>query len=129
MPGRADLKEEEPRPIGSRWVVFPQRTGFLTGGQTGTTTTTGTGTGTTGGTPAAKAKSFHGSIQIAPSAAKLRLVEVAEEIISVLASDPNASLNITLEVNAEFPSGVPDQTKRAVSENATSLGFKTKSWE
>jgi uncharacterized protein len=46
-----------------------------------------------------------------------------------LAGDPNASLNITLEINAEFPSGVSDQIKRAVSENATNLSFKTKSWE
>ena len=59
----------------------------------------------------------------------MRLVEVADEIISILAGDPNASLNITLEINAEFPSGASDQIKRAVSENATSLGFKTKSWE
>ena len=64
-----------------------------------------------------------------PSSAKMRLVDVADEIISILAGDPNASLNITLEINAEFPSGASDQIKRAVSENATSLGFKTKSWE
>ena len=103
--------------------------GTGTGGQTGTTTGTGTGTGTTGGTAAAKPKSFHGSIQITPSTAKMRLVDVADEIISILAGDPNATLNITLEINAEFPSGASDQIKRAVSENATSLGFKTKSWE
>ena len=59
----------------------------------------------------------------------MRLVDVADEIISILAGDPNATLNITLEINAEFPSGASDQIKRAVSENATSLGFKTKSWE
>ena len=59
----------------------------------------------------------------------MRLVDVADEIISILAGDPNASLNITLEINAEFPSEASDQIKRAVSENATSLGFKTKSWE
>jgi predicted AAA+ superfamily ATPase len=74
-------------------------------------------------------KTFHGSILIKPSAAKMRLVQVAEEIISLLASDPNASLNITLEINAEFPSGASDQIKRAVTENATSLGFQTKAWE
>ena len=99
----------------------------LTSGQT--STTTGSATGTTAGTATTKPKSFHGSIQIAPSTAKMRLVEVADEIISVLAGDPNASLNITLEINAEFPTGVSDQIKRAVSENATSLAFKTKSWE
>ncbi len=38
-------------------------------------------------------------------------------------SDPNASLNITVEINAEFPSGASDQIKRSVTENATSLGF------
>ena len=38
----------------------------------------------------------------------------------------NASLNITVEINAEFPSGASDQIKRAVTENATSLGFKNK---
>ena len=104
-------------------------TGSTTGGQTGTGATTGTGTTGTGGTTAAKPKTFHGSIQINPSTAKMRLVQVAEEIISLLAGDPNASLNITVEINAEFPTGASDQIKRAVTENATSLGFKTKDWE
>ena len=43
----------------------------------------------------------------------MRLVDVADEIISILAGDPNAMLNITLEINAEFPSGAsPDQACR-----------------
>jgi uncharacterized protein len=78
---------------------------------------------------AVKPKTFHGSVQINPSTAKMRLVQVAEEIISVLAGDPNASLNITVEINAEFPSGASDQIKRAVSENARSPGFKSGTWE
>jgi hypothetical protein len=110
--------------------------GDSTPGTTGTGSASG-GTGSTGGTgkiepgptPPAKPKSFHGSIQIKPSAAKMKLVQVAEEIISILAGDPNANLEITLEINAEFPSGASDQIKRAVSENANALGFKTKSWE
>jgi len=59
----------------------------------------------------------------------MHLVQVAEEIISLLAGDPNASLNITLEISVDFPSGASDQIKRAVTENTTSLGFKTKTWE
>lgn len=104
-------------------------TGSTTGGETGTGTSGGTGTTGGGTTAASKPKTFHGSIQIKPSSAKMNLVQVAEEIISLLASDPNASLNITLEINAEFPSGASDQIKRAVTENATSLGFKTRAWE
>ncbi len=76
-----------------------------------------------------KSKSYYGSLQIKPSTAKMHMVQVAEEIISLLASDPNATLNITVEINAEFPNGVSDQTKRAVSENARSLGFKNSQWE
>jgi predicted AAA+ superfamily ATPase len=110
--------------------------GDSTLGTTGTGSTSG-GTGSTDGTgkiepgptPPAKPKSFHGSIQIKPSTAKMHLVQVAEEIISILAGDPNANLEITLEINAEFPSGASDQVKRAVSENANALGFKTKVWE
>lgn len=74
-------------------------------------------------------KSFIGSVDISPSATKMRLVQVAEEIISVLASDPNANLKISVEIQAEFPLGVSDHIKRTVSENATSLGFKVNSWE
>ncbi len=76
-----------------------------------------------------KLKTFHGSIPIKPATAKMHLLQVAEEIISILTADPNASLEITLEINAEFPNGASDQVRRSVSENATSLGFKAKVWE
>ena len=78
---------------------------------------------------AIKAKSFHGSIGITPSAAKMRLVEVAENIIAILASDPNAEVTVSVEIHANFPSGVQDQTKRTISENAQTLGFKQRDWE
>lgn len=73
----------------------------------GKTTVTGS-TGPVTTTADVKPTSFQVSIRIKPSAAKMHLVRVAEEIIHVLASDPNASPNITLEINAEFPSGASD---------------------
>ncbi len=113
--------------------------GVTTGGSTGNGSTTdgqtgakaNGGTGTSGGITNATSqpKSFHGSIQIKPSAAKMHLVQVAEEIVSLLAGDPNATLTIMLEINADFPAGASDQIKRAVTENATALGFKTRLWE
>jgi hypothetical protein len=36
---------------------------------------------------------------------------------------------VTLEIDADFPQGASDTIKRAVSENATNLGFKVKDWE
>ena len=81
-------------------------------------------------TPAAtKPKSFNGSVEIAPNTAKTRLVQIAEEIIAVLNSDPNAALKVTLEIAVDFPQGAADHIKRAVSENANALGFKRKDWE
>jgi predicted AAA+ superfamily ATPase len=76
-----------------------------------------------------KAKSFYGSVEVNPATAKMRLVQLAEEIISNLAADPQAELKITVEINAAFPNGATDQIKRAVSENTKSLGFKTSTWE
>ena len=80
-----------------------------------------------GATP--KAKSFRGSVEVNATLAKSRLITVADEVIALLASDPNATVRITLEIDAEFPQGASETIKRGVSENATSLGFKTKDWE
>jgi predicted AAA+ superfamily ATPase len=75
-----------------------------------------------------KAKAFYGSAEVASATAKVRLVQIAEEIIAVLTSDPNALVKVTIEISADYPAGAPDQVKQAVSENATTLGFKTKEW-
>lgn len=76
-----------------------------------------------------KSRAFYGSVEINPHSAKVPLVQLAEEIISVLAADPDAILKVTVEISAEFPKGASDAIKRAVSENATSLGLKNKTWE
>jgi hypothetical protein len=77
----------------------------------------------------AKAHTFIGTVEVNPATAKLRLVQIAEEIIGILTSDAQATVTVSLEINAHFPTGAADQIKRAVSENATSLGFKNKTWE
>jgi hypothetical protein len=47
----------------------------------------------------------------------------------VLSSDPNASVKVVLEISAEFPDRATETVKRAVSENASSLGLRTSDWE
>ena len=80
-------------------------------------------------TGSGKPKSFYGSVEVSPATAKMRLVQLAEEIISNLVADPLAEVKITVEINANFPNGASDQIRRAVAENAKSLGFKTSTWE
>ncbi|MFL5329184.1 MAG: ATP-binding protein [Gemmataceae bacterium] len=72
---------------------------------------------------------FHGTVDVPPATAKMRLVQLAEEIVSQLVSDPDATVRVTVEIEAEFPDGASEAIRRAVSENANSLGFKTKHWE
>jgi hypothetical protein len=83
----------------------------------------------TPGTQLAKLRSYHGTAEVTASMAKMRLTQLAEEIINVLVSDPNAVVKVTLEIQAEFPNGAPEHVKRAVSENAKSLGLKVSDWE
>jgi hypothetical protein len=59
----------------------------------------------------------------------MRLVQIAEEIVSVLLQDPNAAIKVVVEISAEFPGGAQDGIKRAVSENAKTLGLKAADWE
>ena len=86
----------------------------------------------TGPTPppgTAKPRSFYATANVSPVTAKVRLVELAEEIVSVLASDPNASVRLVVEIAADFPEGASESMKRAVSENAQSLGITKAAWE
>ncbi len=99
--GGAEPLPPEPRPGGSGATVAPQ----------------------------AKVRSFHGMAEVASATAKIRLVQLADEIVSVLSSDPNAAVKVTVEIAAEFPDGATEQVKRAVSENARSLGLKSADWE
>jgi hypothetical protein len=59
----------------------------------------------------------------------MRLVDIAEGIISLLVRDSQANVKVSVEIIADFPEGVSDEIKRAISENATTLGFKNKTWE
>jgi uncharacterized protein len=79
--------------------------------------------------PTQKPLSFHGNVPINASTAKMRMVEVAEEIIAVLAADPHAEVKVTVEIQVNFPSGASDQTKRTVTENARTLNFKNADWD
>src|SRR5690606_38705332 len=81
-----------------------------------------------GGAPKPVVKNFHGSVEVSASMAKMKLAQIADELINILSSDPDATVKVNLEISAEFPSGASENIKRAVSENASSLSFKTKEW-
>jgi predicted AAA+ superfamily ATPase len=74
-------------------------------------------------------RAFHGSADVSAATAKVKLVEIAEEIIAALGSDPNATVRVTLEIQADFPAGASEQVRRTVSENARILGLRVAEWD
>ena len=80
------------------------------------------------GRPPARPRAYHGSVDVNATLAKSQLNTIAEEIIALLA-DPQATVRVSVEISADFEGGVSDNTKRAVSENATNLSFKSSIWE
>jgi len=80
-------------------------------------------------TPKASLSAFHGSVSVSPIAAKRKLLEIADEILALLSSDPNADVKIQLEISADYPAGAADSLRRSVSENAKTLGFRNAEWE
>jgi predicted AAA+ superfamily ATPase len=77
---------------------------------------------------ARKTKYFSGAAEVNASMAKVKLAELAEEIIRVLANDPTATVQVSVEIHAEFQDGATDTTRRAVSENAKQLQMKRAEW-
>lgn len=59
----------------------------------------------------------------------MRLIEIVDEVISLLAKDPKGTVRFTLSLNAEFAEGVDEQLRRAVSENVKTLGLRDGGWE
>ncbi|QDL54987.1 ATP-binding protein [Rhodoferax aquaticus] len=103
-----------------------------TGGASSTTTGAGSaGTGSSSGSgksgsaaTVAKKTVFFGSVELDARKAKLQFSEVADEVIMLFAQNPNVKLRVSVEVEAELPSGFDDGVQRSVRENCNQLKFK-----
>ena len=103
--------------------------GGIGGGTSSGDGKSGSTTQPSGGRPPARPRAYHGSVDVNTTLAKSQLNTIAEEIIALLAADPQATVRVSVEISADFEGGVSDTTKRAVSENATNLSFKSSIWE
>ena len=74
-------------------------------------------------------KRFHGAVPLDALRAGRDAGRVAEEVIAHLAGVDGAKVNVTLEIEAEFPDGFPDAVRRAVTENGRTLNFTDHGFE
>ncbi len=91
------------------------------------------GTGPGGGTDIppgpAPPKRFHGTVTLDPTRVGRDASRVADEVISHLAGLVGAEVTVTLEVEAEIPTGAPDHVVRTVTENSRTLKFTSLGFE
>jgi predicted AAA+ superfamily ATPase len=98
----------------------------------GTAGTTPTGAAGPTGAPvlvAAQPKRFHGSVTLDPTRVGRDASRVADEVIAHLSGLVGAKVRVTLEVEAEIPSGAPDHVVRTVTENSRTLKFTSQGFE
>jgi hypothetical protein len=80
--------------------------------------------------PAApKARRYFGTVTLDPNRVARDAGRIAEEVIAHLGALPNATVQVTLEISADVPAGVPDQVVRIVTENSRTLRFDNHGFE
>ena len=121
---RRQLDAEKPRPGGGE-TLLPRP-----GGE-GPDRNDGPGPGVPQpDTPAATQPTrFHGSVPLDSTRVGRDASRIADEVISHLSGLVGAKVTVTLEIDAEVPSGAPDHVVRTVTENSRTLKFTNQGFE
>lgn len=74
-------------------------------------------------------KRFHGTVTLDTTRVGRDASRIADEVIAHLSGLVGAKVTVTLEVEAEIPSGAPDHVVRVVTENSRTLNFTSQGFE
>jgi len=74
-------------------------------------------------------KRFHGTVLLDATRVGRDASRIGDEVIAHLAGLVGANVKVTLEVEAEIPSGAPDNVVRTVTENSRTLKFISQGFE
>ena len=74
--------------------------------------------------PPKKVRRFFGTVELDPKRAGRDAGNIAEAIIQHLELENGAKVKVTMEIEADIPSGAGERTLRTVSENCRTLKFK-----
>jgi predicted AAA+ superfamily ATPase len=72
---------------------------------------------------------FHGTVTLDPARVGRDAGRIADEVIAHLAGLVGSTVRVTLEIEAEIPSGAPEHVVRVVTENSKTLKFKSQEFE
>ncbi len=79
--------------------------------------------------PPPRPKRYHGSVQLDANRVGRDAGQVAEEVIAHLAGIVGADVKVTLDIEANIPSGASEQVVRTVTENGRTLKFRVQGFE
>jgi predicted AAA+ superfamily ATPase len=79
--------------------------------------------------PERNLRRFHGTVNLDPTRVGRDASRIAEEVIAHLVGLPGAEVDVTLEISALVPAGVPDNVVRIVTENGRTLRFDSQGFE
>jgi hypothetical protein len=74
-------------------------------------------------TEPAKPRRFHGSVTLDAARVGRDASRIADEVVSHLVGLMNSKVKVTLEIEADIPTGAPDNVVRTVTENSRTLKF------
>ncbi len=80
-------------------------------------------------TTTAQPKRFHGSVTLDATRVGRDASRIADEVIAHLSGLVGATVTVTLEIEADIPSGAPDHVVRTVTENSRTLKFTSQGFE
>ena len=98
-------------------------------GSAGSHPVAGTSPESTPTPPEQKARRFHGAVTLDATRVGRDASQIADEVIAHLAGLVGAKVTVTLEIEAEIPSGAPGHVVRTVTENSRTLKFSSQGFE
>ena len=72
---------------------------------------------------------FHGVADLDPLRVNKQVADIVDNVLQHLVALPGAEVEVTLEILADVPDGVPDHVLRTVTENARTLKFRDHGFE
>ena len=72
---------------------------------------------------------YFATVSIDPDRASRDMGKVVEEVLQHLTTLPGGNVSLSLEIAAEIPGGIPDETQRVIRENGAALKFRSQGFE
>jgi len=72
---------------------------------------------------------YFATVSIDPDRASRDMGKVVEEVLQHLTTLPGGKVSLSLEIAADIPDGIPDETQRVIRENGTALKFRSQGFE